>query len=433
MTAVQNRSARLITALAVVAFAISFTLGTARAAEPATADGAAKVLDLRTFPRMVATLESQMCTLGMLMYEAPGDPARAFDFQRKALTGNGWKEHPGGYHDASNHSGQFNKGDYSLSVSTSAIDGEAEKKGWSRVSLVNHGNVAANKLPVPKGAKPFGFFAGDAMYLTETKVPEAAKACEKLLLDAGWVPYGAAGDEQSPMLYFKKNAIRLMAWVSTAPAQGNKTMIRYSTELLSADLPVPPDAPDPRYNDTDKSLSFDFPGEESAPVVKFYQEALPKLGWKPTTDKPITDDDDRTEFMIFRNQQGDLISLDMGHYTDIVRVKVEFDTAAEVKEEERLAKAAAEKKLAEDEAARLAEKERPEGPVGVELPDTDDVGSLIKAAEKMAKDAIGEAAEEVKSATSPKKKPAASTVGAAKWRTFRCPKGPAWSTARSPK
>ncbi len=130
--------------------------------------------------------------------------------------------------------------------------------------------------------------------------------------------------------------------------------------------------------------------------------------------------------MIFRNQQGDLISLDMGHFTDIVRVDVEFETAAEVKENERLAKIAAEKKLAEKKAAELAEKEQPKEPAGVEmpeLPDTDDVGALLKAAEKMAKDAIGEATEEVRKATTPKKKLAAPAAGAANVADIPMPAG----------
>jgi hypothetical protein len=426
MIAVQNRFARLAAALLTAALAVSCATSTATAVEPATVDSAAKVLDLQTFPRLKEANAGAFRSLGLLMYQAPASATAAFDFQRKELTKRGWKELPGGYHDPGNHSGQFSKEGFVLTVGASAVTGEPEKKGWSEVSLVNQGNVPADKLPVPKGVKPFGFLYGEASYLTDTKVPEAAKACEKLLLDAGWVPYGAAGDEESPMMYFKKNAIRLMAWVSTAPAQDNKTMIRYTTELLSADLPAPPEVADPRYNDRDKSLRFDYPGEDTTPLVKFYQEALSKLGWKATTDTPITDDEDRTEFMIFRNQQGDLISLDMGHFTDIVRVDLEFETAAEVKENERLAKEAAEKKLAEKKAAELAEKEQPEEPAGVEmpeLPDTDDVGALLKAAEKMAKDAIGEATEEVRKATAPKKKPAPPAAGAAKVADIPMPAG----------
>jgi hypothetical protein len=82
MIAVQNlvliqSYRRRVPAALLAAFAASFAWS-AGAAEPATVAGAAKVLDLRTFPRMVAkpddqaTPSGQMSTLGMLMYEASG-------------------------------------------------------------------------------------------------------------------------------------------------------------------------------------------------------------------------------------------------------------------------------------------------------------------------------------------------------------------------
>src|SRR5262249_36054260 len=150
--------------------------------------------------------------------------------------------------------------------------GDPKKAGWATVMLVNYGNVPTEKLPVPPGVKPFYPTPTGASYITEAPVAETAEACRKLLVDKGWETYGtASSDPESPMLYFKRNAVRLLAWVSKAPAEGNKTVIRYSTELLSADLPIPPDAPDPRYDDYQKSISFDWPDEKGEPVVKFYQ------------------------------------------------------------------------------------------------------------------------------------------------------------------
>jgi|GEM_PF-3557293 len=409
-------NARRAYRLAATLLFVTLAATPAISAEPATPEAAAKVLDLRTFPRLKGGSGAGIETLGILLYEAPAEAKAAYEFQKQALTKAGWKEQPGGYHAGTNHSAQFKKGDYTLSVGVNAVSGDPKKEGWSQISLVNHGNVAATSLPVPKGMKPFGSFGGDASYLTDAKVADIAAVCSKLLTGAGWVPYGAAGNEEMPMLYFKKNGIRVMAWVSQAPAQGNKTLLRYSTELLSADLPFPPDAPDPRYNDSDKSVSFDYPGEDILPVVNFYQTELSKLGWKPTTDHLITDDRKRTAFLIFRNSAGDLISLDMQHFNDIVRTKVEFDTAAEVKEEERLAKEAAKKKLAEKKEAELAEKQRPaaEEPEAEmpELPEGDDIGALLKSAEKMAAEALGEAQQAVKEATG-KAKPGAKPQAAA--------------------
>jgi hypothetical protein len=375
----------------------------ASAAEPATPEAAAKVLDLRTFPRMKGAGEASLATLGILLYEAPVDTAAAYEFQKQALAKAGWKELPGAFHTDENHAAEFKHGDYTLSVGVNAVMGDPKKQGWSQISLVNHGNVTPTSLPAPKGVKPFGSLGGQAMYLGEATVADTAAAASKLMTGAGWVPYGAAGTEEMPMLYFKKNGIRVMAWISKAPAQDNKTMLRYSTELLSADLPFPPDVPTARYDDADKSVSFDYQGEEIDPLVQFYQQELAKRGWKATTDRPVTDDRERTAFLVFRNATGDLISLDMQHFNDIVRTKVEFDTAAEVKEEECLAKEAAKKKLAEEKAAELVENEKPAasgpGEEMPELPTGEDVDALLKSAEKMAADAIGAAQDAVKSAT----------------------------------
>ncbi len=328
--------------LALLAFSLLAT-SSAVADEPATVDAAARVLDLRTFPLIEGADVSDRPTLGMLMYEARGDAKKAFDFQRRQLAQRGWKEQPGGYQDAMNASGQFTKDGYMVMVSTSNVMGEPDKQGFARVSLVNYGNVETGKLPVPPGVKPFYSHGGETSYLTTAKIPATAKACRELLLAAGWEPYGSAGNEAtSPMMYFKRNAIRLTAWISTAPAQDNKTVIHYSTELLSADLPMPPDAPDPRYNDSDGTLRYDWPGEDPDPVTAFYQKTLSQREWKATTERPVVDDKERTQFLVFRNPRGDMIELDMQRFASIVRVKVQYRTAAEVAELDRLAKGAQE-------------------------------------------------------------------------------------------
>lgn len=329
--------------------------------EPATATAAAKVLDLRTLPLPEGAKPGGIHTMAILMYEAPGTPKATFSQQLKQLTQLGWKELPGTYLDKTTGSAHLSKDGFIVAVSSSDASSDPAKAGRSSVTVVNSGNVNLAKLPVPPGVKPFYSNPAQASYLTDASVSDTAEACRKLLLAAGWEPYGTASDDpQSPMLYFKKNAIRLMAWVSSAPAQGNKTHLQYSTDLLSADLPIPPDAPDPRYNESDKTLRYNFPGEDFAPVVDFYRQKLTAQGWKPTTDMPITDDDKGTAFLVFRNADKELISVDMQHYTDIVRVIVSHQTAAELAESERLAKLAAErrreemaKQAKEDEKTKL--------------------------------------------------------------------------------
>ena len=310
-----------------------------KSSQPATPEKAAQVLDLRTIPLMEGAKVSSERTLGMLMYEAKGAPKAAFEFHRQQLLKKGFKELPGGYSAAANCSGHFTKEGFLVAVSTSEAIGEPKKPGWSSVTLGNNGNVAMDKLPVPPGVKPFYASPGQAAYTTTAPVAETAAACRKLLLAAGWEPYGKAGDD---MQLFKRNAIQLQSWVSKIEAEGGKTLIRYDTELLQVDLPAPPDTANPDYTDFQKTLRFDSPQDQTDAILKFYQERLPKLGWKPTTEKPIVDDRTKSQFLIYRNAQKEMLSLDLARFTGIVRVELRHQTAAEVAEEERLAKEKAE-------------------------------------------------------------------------------------------
>ncbi|MES2788960.1 MAG: hypothetical protein V4719_05010 [Planctomycetota bacterium] len=324
----------------------------AKIGNAATPDQAAKVLDLRTFPVMKGAEIGNMRTLSMLMYEVKSAAKPAFEFQRAELTKRGFKELPGGYSDAMNASGKFSKDGFYVGVSASAFSTDPAKMGMANVSLVNEGNVALEKLPVPPGVKPFVPQAYRAAYTTDAKVAATAAACRKLLLAAGWEPYGQADANQadSSTQYFKQNAIKLQAWISVTPAEGGKTLIQYSTELLQADLPAPPDIAHPEYTDFQKTLRFDAPQDQTDAIVAFYQQRLPKQGWKATTEKPITDDRDKSMFIIYRNAQKELLSLDLTQFTGIVRVKLLHQTAAELAEEERRAKAYAEKMKAETAA-----------------------------------------------------------------------------------
>ena len=323
--------------------------------EPATVEAAVKVLDLRAFPMMDGARIRTSKTLGMVMYDAKGTPAEAFEFQRTHLTKVGWKELPGGYRDVSNASGQFTKSGYGVTVSTHGATGDSTKEGLSNVTLVNHGNVDTSTLPVPPGVKPFFALGGAHSYLTEANVPETATACRELLIAAGWEPYGSASnDPQLPMMYFKRNAIRIMAWISTAPAQNNKTIIQYSADLLSADLPIPPRTPDPRYTDSDKTLRYDWPSEDRDEVIDFYQKKLPELGWTATTERPITDDSHGIATLVYRNPQKDTLTLDLRKFTGGTRVKLEHFTLAQVEELDRKAGELAERNRQEMAKKKIA-------------------------------------------------------------------------------
>jgi hypothetical protein len=240
----------------------------------------------------------------------------------------------------------------SLSVSPS---GDA---GRLYIALQNQGNVKPGKLPVPPGVKPV--YVGDptAMYVTEAAVPATADACRNLFIAQGWVPYGDAGDSAM----FKRNAILVTATVSSAPAQGGKTMIQYSTQQMSADIPAPPNVEDLRYADEPPELTFETAANQDA-IVDFYRKTLAAVGWKSTLDHMVDIDEKPT--MIFRNPAKDMLTLtNSGVLRDKLLFSVRFQSAAEIaeldrriKEEAPKLRAAAEAKAAK-EAAELVERNK---------------------------------------------------------------------------
>lgn len=332
--------------------------------KPATVEQATQVLDLSTVPLMDGAKPERARHMAHLTYAASGNVKAGFDFHRKALTVQGWKELPNSSVTEQSASAMFTRSGFILSLSVLS----SGKSGDFSVMLQNHGNIKPGQLPVPSGTK--AVYVGDsaAMYATEVAVPATAEACRNLLLAQGWVPYGGAGDSAE----FKQNAILATATVSVAPAQGGKTMIQYSTQLMSADIPAPPNVKDLRYVDEPPELTFDTTPDQNA-VVDFYRKNLATTGWQSTLDHTVPIDDLPT--MIFRNPGKDMLTLKMSAGPrGKLHVSVGFQSAAEIAELDRIIKerapalrAAAEAKAA-NEAARLAEANKPPPKVAVTLP-----------------------------------------------------------------
>jgi hypothetical protein len=322
---------------------------------PATVEQAAKVLDLSTFPLMDGAKSAEMRHVANLSYVAPGDPKKALEFNRKAFTSQGWKELPNSTISDDSASAMFARDGFVVSLSVIPFE-----KSSVSVRLQNHGNIKPGKLPVPPGAKPV--YVGDptAMYSTDAAIAATADAIRNLFVAQGWVPYGNAPDTA----VFKQNAILATAYISSAPAQGGRTMIQYSTELISSDIPAPPDVEEVRYVDEPPELTFNTANKDA--IVDFYRKALAAAGWKSTMDKMIDVDGGPT--MIFRNPAKEMITLSMPYVLgDKLGVSVRFQSSAEIAELDRKRKemapkirAAAEAKAAKEakEAAELAEKNK---------------------------------------------------------------------------
>ena len=168
------------------------------------------------------------------------------------------------------------------------------------------------------------------------------------------------------------NAIRLIVTVSSAPAQGGKTMISLSSELMSADLPAPERADDLRYSDMTKELSFETPDSKEA-MTAFYKRTLGLTQWAPTLEKTVDIDDKPT--MIFRNPAKDMLRLSFSSERQgKTPVSLVFQSAAEIAELDRQIKAQAPRIKAEmekrqaKEAAEFAEARKPLPKLPITLP-----------------------------------------------------------------
>ena len=319
---------------------------------PATVEQAARVLDLSTFPLMDGARSAESRHVANLSYIAPGDPKKALEFQRKAFSAQGWKELPNSTISDQSASAMFSRDGFVVSLSVIPF----EATGVT-VRLQNLGNIKPGKLPVPPAAKPVYVGEPTAMYSTQADVAATADAIRNLFVAQGWLPYGKAGDSD----YFKQNAILATATVSSAPAQGGKTMIQYSNQLISSDIPAPPNVDDLRYVDEPPELTFATTNQDA--IVDFYRKTLASASWKSTMDKMIDVDEKPT--MIFRSPAKEMLTLTTtGVLGGKLFVSVRFQSAAEIaeldrrmKEEAPKLRAAAETKAAK-EAAELAERSK---------------------------------------------------------------------------
>jgi hypothetical protein len=291
---------------------------------PATPAEAARFLDLSTFPLMPGVPESTTRSLARLGYSVKSDVKTCFEFQKKNLEAQKWSQVPGGAVTDDYASATFTRAGFHVSVMMTRTE-----PGKVDVILQNGGNVDLAKLPLPPGTKPLYVGPLNATFETEAPVAAMAEECRKLLTAAGWLACGGSGEAA----YYKQNGVLLRANVSAPP--GQKTMITYSVEQLSADIAVMPDAEGLRYSDS--RLDFDTPSSDEA-VFEFYRKTLAGSGWAATMDRIL--EDDHKGIVYFRNPAKEMLRLEMQKIPDKnqTRVALLHQSAAAFAEEDRLEK-----------------------------------------------------------------------------------------------
>ncbi len=301
---------------------------------PATTAEAAKVLDLATLPLAEGAEEPRCRSLACLNYNAKGKVATVFALHQKQLTDQGWQQSPDVQVTDQFASATFARDGFSLAVSVFP----GGMPGIVSVGITQLGNIDLEKLPVPGNVQLAFPGAASAAFVTDMPVEQATQECRKLLLEKGWQPYGTTSDT----LVLKQNAVRLTARIISAPAQGGKTMVSYSSALMSVDLPAPADAIEVQYHDLTTELTFDTTATQ-AEVIDFYRQTLGRAGWKATTDQPIKSDD--KQMLLFRNPSADLLTLELREVDEKTRMRVKYQSAAEIADLDRQIKAKAKRKV----------------------------------------------------------------------------------------
>ncbi len=309
-------------------------------AKPATAVDAAAVLDLAEFELIAPVDGSEHAVVASQQYLSRGNVTDTTAQLRARLTDRKWKELEGATVSDQYASASFGKEKFSISLSVFP----ASQPGQVSVSINNHGNVDLKTLPMPEGSKLAYALPMSVMLFTERPVKETISECQRLLSDAGWEPFGTT----TVSFFVKQNAVRLQVMISESPAQQGKTAIQVTSEQLSYDFAVPPNAQSIQYTDSTGQLVYETAHSREV-ELQWFKSTLSDAGWKATTESLVKVG--FREIMIFRNSAGGMTEVTFQDVEDKIRVFVKFQTPAQAAREQAAAEVAVAKKQAEIKAA----------------------------------------------------------------------------------
>jgi hypothetical protein len=308
---------------------------------PSVSEPPFELLDLERFARLPDAKPPMMRSHTLLMYDAPGNAVESYALLKEKLVAAYWRELPGGTISAEYGSanGFFRRGNHALTLSLS----KGSQPDTVSVTMQHHGDVDLSKLPLPKDAESVYRFPHTAGYVTTLALDETAQTFGDAMTAAGWSVY-----ESSPgSTTYRRGSQTVQVSISSAPAQGGKTMLQLSPQLLPVDLPVPPNAEGIRFSHRPVELNFEHPGDWNE-VAKFYQTELPRLGWKPTTENLIENENDA--FQIYRNAEHALAQLRVETRGGKTQATVEYQSPTVFEENEQRFEELRKKQEAEKEA-----------------------------------------------------------------------------------
>jgi hypothetical protein len=119
-------------------------------------------------------------------------------------------------------------------------------------------------------------------YGVSTVVAITADATKKLIAADGWVPYLRPLDEKSTSLTFKKAQQGLYVSFTQGLGRPDQSVVYYSAERITANVPFPPDATEILFDEHRPYLGCIAPAALDA-TLDFFRKELAGIGWQPLT------------------------------------------------------------------------------------------------------------------------------------------------------
>lgn len=270
----------------------------------ATVAQVAAQLNLRNLPLPDgATLQGQP-QVGSVTVEAPLAVKDAVEFYRGQFSTQGWQEAEGGYADDTTAALYFTKNGFALSLTVSNVG-----DGRSSITMLHHGNINPSTLPQTTDAE-IGFAAPNMlMFFSPAPVADVARFVRTELAARGWREYvrpntTSADDPNSQTRTFIQNGLELTAYISTAPAQDNKTAVQYTVLVLPLDMPLEANADAVEFDSSQPYLNYQTSTAPPA-IAEFYRQQLAALGWEEMPDSAMETPEQTT--LYFADNAGEMV------------------------------------------------------------------------------------------------------------------------------
>ncbi|UPK03987.1 hypothetical protein [Bradyrhizobium sp. 170] len=124
-------------------------------------------------------------------------------------------------------------------------------------------------------------------YSVPTVVALSSSATKKLLAADGWIQYARPLDEKSTSLTFKKAQHGLRVSFSQGLGRPDQSVVNYTADRITANLPFPLDATDIVFDQNRPYLGCIAPLALDA-ALDFFRKEMAAIGWKPLSASDAT-------------------------------------------------------------------------------------------------------------------------------------------------